>query len=185
MPELIALAKARPGKLNFGSGGVGSAAHLSGELLKTMAKIQMVHVPYKGMGLALSDLVGGHIDLMFPAILSGIPQYKAGRLRGLGVTSPRRHPSLPEIPTIAEAAVPGFETQSWFGILVPAGTPPEIINKINAAFQQTVNRPEIKEALINQGSNPETNSPEEFSQFIKNDVIRAARVFKAAGVNPE
>lgn len=183
--DLINLARSKPGKLNFGSGGVGSAAHLSGELFKTMAKVDFVHIPYKGVGIALSDLLGGQLDLMFPAVASGIPYHKAGRLRGLGVTSPRRHPSIPEVPTIAEAALPGYELRSWYGVLVPAGTPRDIVNRINAAVIKVVNTPEMREMLIAQGTDPETSTPEEFAQFLQEELVRAARVVKASGAKPE
>jgi len=183
--DLIAFAHARPGKLNFGSGGVGSAAHLSGELFKTMAKVDMVHVPYKGIGPALSDLIGGHLELMYPAIASGIPYHKAGRLRGLGVTSPQRHPSIPEIPTIAEAALPGYEMRSWYGVLVPAGTPADIVARINALIVKVVGGAEIRQALIAQGTDPETNSPEVFGKFIRDELVRAERVVRASGAKPE
>jgi tripartite-type tricarboxylate transporter receptor subunit TctC len=182
--ELIALARAQPGKLNFGSGGKGSAAHLSAELFKMMTGVRMVHVPYKGVGLALGDLLGGQIDLMFPAIASAVPYHRNGRLRGLGVTSPRRHPSMPELPTIAET-IPKFESRSWIGVLVPAGTPKEIVARINGAVVKVVNTPEVRQALINQGADPETNTPEEFARFIRDEVARAARVVKAAGIKPE
>lgn len=182
--ELIAVAKAQPNKLNFGSGGTGSTAHLSGELFKMMTGIEMVHVPYKGVGIALGDLVGGQIDLMFPAIPSGLRYHQAGRLRGLGVSSPRRHPSAPDVPTIAET-VPKFESRSWIGVLVPAGTPKEIVNRINGALVKVVNTPEVRQALIAQGADPETNTPEEFAKYIRQEVARAARVVKAAGIKPE
>jgi len=183
--ELITLAKARPGKLNFGSGGVGSSAHLSAELLKVTAGIDMVHVVYKGAGLALADLVAGHIDLMFPAIASGIPHHKAGSLRGLGVTGPRRHPSLPEMPTIAETAVPGFEVRSWFGLLMPAGTPRAIVDQVNAMVRKVMALPHIRERLIAQGTDPETDTPEEFARFIREDIVKQARAARAAGLKPE
>jgi len=183
--ELIALAKSRPGKLNFGSGGVGSAAHLSAELFKVSTGINMVHVVYKGAGLALSDLVAGHIDLMFPAIASGIPHHKAGTLRGLGVTGPRRHPSLPDMPTIAEAAVPGFELRSWFGLLMPAGTPRAIVDQVNAVMRKVMALPHIRDRLIAQGTDPETDTPEEFARFIRDDVAKQAKVARAAGLKPE
>ena len=182
--ELIGVARAQPNKLNFGSGGVGSAAHLSGELFKMMTGIQMVHVPYKGVGIALGDLVGGQIDLMFPAIPSGLRYHQTGRLRGLGVSSPRRHPSAPDLPTIAET-IPKFESRSWIGVLVPAGTPRDIVNRINGVLVKVVNTPEVKQALIARGADPETNTPEEFAQYIRQEVARAARVVKAAGVKPE
>jgi tripartite-type tricarboxylate transporter receptor subunit TctC len=183
--ELVALAKSRPGKLNFGSGGVGSAAHLSGEMLKVMAKIDMTHVPYKGVGLALSDLVGGHLELMFPAVASGIPYHKAGRLRGLGVTSPQRHPSIPDVPAIAEAGLPGYQIQSWYGVFVPAGTPQDVVVRINEVFRKIVNAPDVKQSLVAQGTNPETNTPAQFGAYIKDELQRAAMVVKAAGVQPE
>ena len=174
--EFIAFAKANPNKLNVGSGGIGSAAHLSAELLQVMTGIKMVHVPYKGVGIALADLVGGHIDLMFPALASGLPYHKSGRLRGLGITSPKRHPSAPDVPAIAET-VPKFEARSWIGVLVPAGTPREIVNRLNS--------PEVREQLIAQGVDPETNTPDEFAVFLRNEVSRAAQVVKAAGIKPE
>jgi tripartite-type tricarboxylate transporter receptor subunit TctC len=182
--EFIAVAKAQPGKLNFGSGGIGSAAHLSGELFMMMTGVRMIHVPYKGAGLALADLIGGQLDLMYPAIASAYPYYKSARLRALGVTSPRRHPSAPEVPTIAET-VPNFESRSWIGVLVPVGTPREIVNRINAAVVKVVNTPEVRQGLIAQGTDPETNTPEEFAWYIREEVARAARVVKAAGIKPE
>lgn len=182
--EFIAFAKANPNKLNVGSGGIGSAAHLSAELLQVMTGIRMVHVPYKGVGIALADLVGGHIDLMFPALASGLPYHKSGRLRGLGITSPKRHPSAPDVPAIAET-VPKFEARSWIGVLVPAGTPREIVNRLNSVFVKLVNTPEVREQLIAQGVDPETNTPDEFAVFLRNEVSRAAQVVKAAGIKPE
>ena len=182
--EFIAFAKANPNKLNVGSGGIGSAAHLSAELLQVMTGIKMVHVPYKGVGIALADLVGGHIDLMFPALASGLPYHKSGRLRGLGITSPKRHPSAPDVPAIAET-VPKFEARSWIGVLVPAGTPREIVNRLNSVFVKLVNSPEVREQLIAQGVDPETNTPDEFAVFLRNEVSRAAQVVKAAGIKPE
>ena len=182
--ELIALARAQPGKLNFGSGGTGSAAHLSAELFKMMTGVRMVHVPYKGVGIALGDLLGGQIDLMFPAIASAVPYHRNGRLRGLAVTSPRKHPSAPELPTIAET-VPKFESRSWIGVLMPAGTPREIVTRVNAAVVKVVNTPDVRQALIAQGADPETNTPDEFAKYIRDEVARAARVVKAAGIKPE
>ena len=182
--DFIAIARAQPDKLDFGSGGTGSAAHLSAELFKMMTGVRMVHVPYKGVGLALGDLLGGQIDLMFPAIASAVSYHRNGRLRGLGVTSPQRHPSAPELPTIAET-VPKFESRSWIGVLMPAGTPKEIIARVNAAVVKVVNTPDVKQALTAQGADPETNTPEAFAKFIREEVARAARVVKAAGLKPE
>ena len=182
--EFIAVAKAQPNKLNFGSGGIGSAAHLSGELFMMMTGVRMVHVPYKGVGPALSDLIGGQLDLMYPAIASAHPYVQSGRLRALGVTSPKRHPSSPDVPTIAET-VPGYESRSWIGVLVPVGTPRDIVNRIHAAVVKVVNTPEIHQGLIAQGTDPETNTPEEFAKYIRGEVARAAKVVKAAGIKPE
>jgi tripartite-type tricarboxylate transporter receptor subunit TctC len=182
--ELIALARSQPGRLNFGSGGKGSAAHLSAELFKMSTGVKMEHVPYKGVGLALADLLGGQIDLMFPAIASAVPYHRNGRLRGLAVTSPKRHPSVPELPTMADT-IPRFESRSWIGVLMPAGTPKDVVARVNAAIQKIVNTPEVRKALIDQGADPETNSPEEFARFIREEVGRAARVVKAAGIKPE
>ena len=149
-----------------------------------MTGVRMVHVPYKGVGLALADLIGGQLDLMYPAIASGHPYVQSGRLRALGVTSPRRHPSLPEVPAIAET-VANYASRSWIGVMVPAGTPREIVNRINAAVVKTVNLPEVRQSLIAQGTDPETNTPEEFARYIREEVARAARVVKAAGIVPE
>jgi tripartite-type tricarboxylate transporter receptor subunit TctC len=150
-----------------------------------MAKVEMVHISYKGAGPALMDLLGGHLDLMFPAILSGAPYHRAGRLRGLGVTSLRRHPAVPDMPTLSEAALPGFQTGSWYGILVPSGTPREIVNRINAATVKLVGTAEIRDALIAQGGDPETSTPEELARLMKEELARSASIVKAAGVKPE
>lgn len=181
---LVALGKAQPDKLNFGSGGIGSTAHLSAELFKMATGIRMVHVLYKGVGLALIDLVGAQLDLMFPAIASGLGHSKAGRLRALGVTSPRRHPSAPDVPAVAETLAK-FESRSWIGVLVPAGTPPEIVKRLNSVIVKVVNSPEVTQALIAQGADPETSTPEAFAAYIRDEVARAARVVKAAGITPE
>lgn len=182
--DLVAVARAQPDRLNYGSGGIGSAAHLSAEMFKMMTGVRMVHVPFKGMGFALTDLLGGQLDLMFPAVPSVLPYHKAGRLRGLGVTSPRRHPSAPELPTIAET-LPGFESRSWIGVLMPAGTPRDIVTRVNAVLVKLVNSAEVRQALIAQGADPETNTPEEFARYIRQEVTRAAQVVKAAGIKPE
>lgn len=183
--ELIALARGRPGQLNYGSGGIGSAAHLSAEVFRSMAKIEIVHIPYKGVGLAFGDLVGGHLDFMFPAIPSGVPHHRSGRLRALGVTSMTRHPSIPDIPTVAEAALPGYAVNSWYGIVVPAGTRGEVVSRINAAFVSVLNQPETRAALVAQGSDADPGSPEQFAQLIRNDLARNAKIVQAAGVSPE
>ena len=184
--SFVALAKAQPGKLNFGSGGVGSASHLAGEMFKVAAKVDMVHVPYKGASLAVTDLLGGHLEVMFPAIASALPLMQSGRIRGLAVTSPQRHPTLPEVPTISESGLPGFDFRSWVGILVPAATPKEIVRRIHTVIVEAVSQRENREALIAQGTEPWTSaSPEEFAEFIRGEVIRFSQVLKASGVKPK
>ncbi len=145
--ELIAYAKANPGKLNFASSGAGTSIHLSGELFKVMAGVQMTHVPYKGSAPALQDLLGGQVQLMFDNLPPSLPQIKAGKLRALAVTSTTRAPALPDVPTVAEAGLPGFEASSWFGVLAPAGTPPAIVAKLNAEIAKWLTSPEAKEKL--------------------------------------
>lgn len=183
--ELVALAKAQPGKLNFGSGGVGSASHLSGELFKVAAKVDMVHVPYKGASLAVTDLLGGHLELMFPAIASALKLIQSGRIRGLAVTSPQRYPALPEVPTIGESGLPGYSFRSWVGIVVPGAPPKDTVRRIHTVIVQTVSQPENREALIAKGTEPWLSaSPEEFAEFIRKEVVRFSQVLKASGVKP-
>ena len=150
--ELIAYAKANPGKLNFASSGNGTSIHLSGELFKVMAGVQMTHVPYKGSAPALQDLIAGQVQLMFDNLPPSLPQIKAGKLRALAVTSAARAPALPDVPTVAEAGLPGFEASSWFGLLAPAGTPPAIVAKLNAEIAKWLATPEAKEKLAKQGA---------------------------------
>ncbi len=183
--ELIALARKKPGHLNYGSGGLGSASHLAAEVFKSMANISITHIPYKGVGLAFVDLIGGQLDLSFPAIPSGVPYHRSGRLRALGVTSLRRHASIPEIPAIAETALPGYQVQSWYGILVAAGTRSDIVSRINAAVTSALKMPETKAALIAQGGDPDPGSPDEFARLIKDELVRNAKITKAAGMTTE
>ena len=183
--ELIALARKKPGQLNYGSGGLGSASHLAAEVFKSMANINITHIPYKGVGLAFVDLIGGQLDLSFPAIPSGVPYHRSGRLRALGVTSLRRHASIPEIPAIAETALPGYQVQSWYGILVPAGTRSDIVIRINAAVTSALKMPETKAALIAQGGDPDPGSPDEFARLIKDELVRNAKITKAARMTTE
>lgn len=177
--ELIALAKAKPGQLNFGSSGSGGTIHLSGELFKSMAGIDMVHIPYKGSAPAVTDLLGGQIQVMFDS--SVIPYVNAGKLRALGVTSARRSSALPDVPTIAEAGLPGYEATAWFGILAPAGTPREIITKLNTEIVRALNDPEMQERLRSQGAEVAGNTPEEFAAFIKAETQKWAKVVKESG----
>jgi len=183
--DLIALAKAQPDAINYGSGGLGSASHLSAELFSSMAGIRMTHVPYKGVGLAFVDLVGGQVALSFPAIPSGLPYHRNGRLRGLGVTSERRHPLVPDMPTIAEAALPGYRVQSWYGILVPAGTKPDVVSRIHAAVTAALGSPDTRAAIVAQGGEPDPGPAEAFAALIRDDLDRNARIARAAGMVPK
>lgn len=164
--ELIAHAKANPGKLNFGSSSVGGAIHLSGELFNSMAGVAMVHVPYKGSAPAMTDLLAGRIALMFDNLPSALPHAKAGKLRALAVTSSKRSALFPEVPTVAEAGLPGFEVLSWNGIFVPAGTPREIVMKLQAEIKKAVNHPDVRQKFSQQGIEAGGNTPEEFGAFL-------------------
>jgi tripartite-type tricarboxylate transporter receptor subunit TctC len=179
--ELIAYAKANPGKLNFASSGNGTSIHLSGELFKTTAGVEMTHVPYKGSAPAVTDLLGGQVQLMFDNMPSALPHVKAGKLKALGVTTAKRFPAAPDIPTIAEAGVPGYEASSWFGVLAPAGTPKEIVNKLSSEIAKILQTPEIKERLLSQGAEPVGNTPDQFAAFIKAETAKWAKVVKESG----
>jgi tripartite-type tricarboxylate transporter receptor subunit TctC len=179
--ELIAYLKANPGKVNFASSGSGTSIHLSGELFKVMAGVQMTHIPYKGSAPALQDLLGGQVQLMFDNLPPSLPQIKAGKLRALGVTSTTRAPALPEVPTIAESGLPGFDASSWFGLLAPAGTSPAIIAKINAEIAKWLATPEAKEKLLAAGANAAGGTPEDFARHIAAETAKWAKVVKESG----
>ena len=179
--ELIAYAKANPGKLNFASSGSGTSIHLSGELFKVMAGVQMTHIPYKGSAPALADLLGGQVQLMFDNLPPSLPQIKGGKLRALGVTSAARAPALPDTPTIAESGLPGFEASSWFGLLAPAGTPPAIIAKLNTEIAKWLASPEAREKLVAIGANIAGGTPEDFARHIQAETVKWAKVVKESG----
>jgi len=181
--ELIAYGKANPGKLNFASSGNGTSIHLSGELFKTMTGIEMTHVPYKGSSPALTDLMGGQVQLMFDNLPSSLSFIKAGKLRALAVTSAQRSATLPELPTLAESGLPGFEASSWFGILAPAGTPKAIVDKINGAVAAWLATPEAKEKLLSQGAIAAGGPPETFVKHIASETAKWAKVVKASGAH--
>lgn len=177
--ELIDLAKAKPGILNMASSGEGSSAHLTGELFKSMAGIDMTHVPYKGGAPAMTDLIGGQVEVLFDIVSATLPHIAAGKIRALGVSSTERLASAPDIPTIAET-VPGYESGAWFGVLAPAGTPPEIVALLNAEIVKAVSRPENRKFLADRGLQPLGSSPEEFSARIRDDLVKWAKVVKEA-----
>ncbi len=182
MQEFIDYAKANPGKLNFASPGNGSSAHLTGEMFKQVTGVAMQHVPYKGSAPALMDLIAGRIDIMFDNIPLPLPHIRAGKLRGLAVTAAQRSPSLPELPTLAEAGVPGFDVSSWYGIYAPAGLPQEMVAKLNAAFNEALRAPEIRERLTTQGWTVTGGTPEQFAAHTQAELERWARVVKSANV---
>jgi tripartite-type tricarboxylate transporter receptor subunit TctC len=183
--EFIAYAKANPGKLNFGSGSTGSAGHLAGELFKTMAGIEMTHVPYKGAGPAMNDLIGGQIQLMFDNLASSLGQVRAGRVRALAVTTARRSALAPELPTIAESGLPGFDISTWFGVFAPAGTPREVLDRLHAEFTRALSSPEVRERMLTLGAEPVSNRPDEFAAYIRAESDKYARVIRASGAKAD
>lgn len=180
---LIAFVKARPNDINYGSSGNGSPPHIATELFKLMTGIKMTHVPYKGAGPAAVDLIAGQIPIYFMNALSAVPHIRAGRLRGLGVTTATRFTALPELPTIAEAGVPGYAMSNWYGLLVPGGTPPTSIAKLQGEIARILNLPDIKGRLVGQGATVIASTPDEFAAFLKAEMATAARIVKAAGMN--
>jgi len=182
--ELVAYAKANPGKLSYGSAGTGTSQHLAGELFKQITGIDMTHVPYKGAGPAVSDLIAGQIPLMFADISASIGHIRAGKLRALGVTTRERTPLL-DVPTIIEQGIADFDVNAWFGLMAPAGTPREVVARLNADSAKALNQPALRERLQGLGLNPAPNSPEEFSQFIRSELERWAKVAKAVNIRAE
>ena len=180
--ELIALAKAKPGQLNFSSGGQGNADHLPGELLKSMTGIDIVHIPYKGGAPAAADLVAGQVSMYFAGIAVGLPLAKAGRARGLAVTTKRRSPLAPDMPTMDESGVPGFETALWVGMFAPAATPPAIVARLNAEVRKAVNAPELRDRLIAIGAEPLTGTPEELGSYLRNEIDKYGKVVRQIGL---
>jgi tripartite-type tricarboxylate transporter receptor subunit TctC len=182
--ELVALAKSKPGALNFG-GGTGAAAHMAMELFESMAKINMVHVPYKGSGPAMIDLLGGHLSLGFDAVMTTVPYAQAGKLRMLGVSSLKRSPAAPQVPTMAEAGYPGYEAILWFGLFAPAGTPPDVVKKIYEGTARGVAVPRMRELLASQGLETIASSPAEFAARVDSEIIKWRKVILDAGIKLE
>lgn len=183
--ELIALAKAKPGQLTFGSAGAGSPPHLAGELFQHLAGIRLVHVPYKGSAPALADLIGGQINLYFSNILSAVPHVKGGRLRALGVTGRKRSVVVPEVPSIAESGLPGYEDYNWYGIFAPKGTPRAVVNKLHSDIVQVVRGQDMEQRLTKDGAEVIANSPDEFARFVREEIQRYARIVKQSGLRAE
>jgi len=183
--ELIALAKARPGELNYASSGSGAAAHLAGELFKAMTGVQMVHIPYKGAQPALTDVIAGQAQLMFATSASVIPYIKAGRLRALAVTTSQRSRSVPELPTVSEAGVPGFEAITWHGVVVPAATQGATIERLNADIVRVLRMRDLRERLESLGAELATGTPQDFADYIAREIPKWAKVVKDSGARAE
>ena len=183
--EFLALAKARPKALNYGTSGYGSAAHLASELFALNGGVEFVHVPYKGGGPAVADLVAGHIQFSFATAPSALALIKGGKLRALGVTTPNRFPSLPDVPTISEAVFPGFEASNWYAFVAPANTPNDIVAKLNAELHRAMASPDVLQALLTQGMEPTPSTPEELHVFMKSEIAKWAEVVKARGIKVE
>jgi len=179
---LIALARSKPGDLAYGSAGPGNSTHLAGELFNSMAGTRMLHVPYKGSGPALIELMSGQLQVMFANITAGLPHIRAGRVRALGVTGPKRTPQAPDLPTVAEAGLPGYSVTSYFGVLVPTGTPSAIIAKLNTELVRAVHAADVQASLANEGAEAVGSSPEEFAAFIRAEIPRWAVAVKTAGL---
>ena len=183
--ELIALAKAKPGQLNYASSGTGTAGHLTGELFKAVTQVNFVHIPYRGGGPAVIDLVAGQVQFMFATAASVIPHVRSQRLRALAVTSLKRSPTLPELPTVDEAGVPRFEATTWHGIVVPAATPPAIVGKINTAINHALAAPDLREKLAAQGVEAQGGTPAEFTAYLRSEIPKWTRVVRDSGAKPE
>ena len=185
LAEFIALAKAEPGKLNYASSGNGTPYHMAGELFKAMAGVDIVHVPYKGSSGARTDVMGGQVQMMFDAVTTMTEQVKAGHVRALGTTGKTRSTVLPDVPTISEAGVPGYEATIWLGLIAPKGTPPAIVNRLNAEITKIVSKPEVKRDWGAQGAVAMTMTPEEFGKYIDADIVKWERIVKISGAKPD
>ena len=181
--ELIAYAKSHPGKVNYASSGSGSSIHLSGELFEAMTKTGMVHIPYKGSAPAVNDLLANQVDIMFDNLPSAIAHVRAGKLRAIAVTTAKRSEQLPQVPTIAESGVPGYEATSWFGLFAPAGTPVAVVAKLNAAIVKVLGQPEVKRKITEQGGDPSPEKPEQFAAFIQAESLKWGKVVRDSGAS--
>ena len=183
--ELVVFAKSRPGQVNFASAGVGTNPHLSMELFLSLAGLKMMHVPYKGSGQGIIDVMAGHVPVMMPAVPTALVYIKNGRLRPLGVSGAKRSQAAPDIPTIAEAGIPGYEATQWFGILAPAGTPRAIVDRWHRETVRALKDPEVRDRLVADGADPVGSTPEEFAAYLRAETIKWAKVVKAIGIRPE
>ena len=182
--ELVRFAKAQPGKLTFGSAGNGTGSHLSGELFKQLAGLDIVHIPYKGVAPGLVDLIAGQISINIPSILSALPHAQSGRARALAVTGSTRTRAAPELPTMQEAGIEGYESMTWYGIVAPSGTPPEVVNKLSAEVAAILKQPDTHERLSREGADPVGSLPQEFGRFMQSEIEKWRKVIRAAGIQP-
>lgn len=183
--EFIEYAKARPGKVNFASSGSGTTIHMSGELFKMLTGVDLVHVPYKGSAQAIVDLISGQVSVMFDNLPASMPHIRSGKLRALAITTATRYPGLPDLPTVAESGVPGYESSAWFGIMMPAGVPRDIVARINAEVNKILVLPDVRERLDQQGAIPRPMSPEQFGAMIQSEIVKWGKVVKASGARVE
>lgn len=185
LKDLITLAKAKPGKFNYATSGTGSPGHLAAELFKTMTKVDMVHVPYKGGGPAMTDLIAGHVEIFVAVISTAIPQVKAGKARALAVTGAKRAAALPDVPTVAETGLKGYEATNWYGLVAPRATPRPIIERLNEATVKILNMPDVQKALLDRGIDAAPSSPEEFAAYIRRENEKWVKVIKAVGITAQ
>src|SRR5882762_3944898 len=185
LQEFIARAKANPGGMNFGSGGSGTSNHLAGELFNIVTGTKLVHVPYKGVNLAMNDVLAGQVHMVVIGVPAVAPHIKSGKLRALALVAPQRAAALPEVPTAAEAGLPNFEVTTWYGILAPAGTPKAIVTRLNAELVKTMHSPELKERLAAMATDPATSTPEEFADYIKREIAKWGEVVRQAGLKAD
>ena len=183
--EFIATARSKPGALNFGSGGAGTSNHLAGELFNLVAGTRLVHIPYKGVNLAMQDVLSGNVHLVFIGIPAAAPHIKSGKLRAIAVVAPQRSAALPEVPTVAEAGLADFEVTTWYGVLAPAGTPRNVITRLNAELVKIMHAPDLREKLAATGTDPLTSTPEEFAAYIKREIAKWGDVIRKAGVKAD
>jgi len=183
--QLIALAKSRPGQVEFGSGGIGTPGHLAGAMLNTMTGIKLIHIPYKAGNLALNDLLGGHISLTFSTTITSTQLMKAGKVRGLAVTSEARIPAFPDLPTVAESGVPGYEFTLWLGLTAPGATPPAIVQRLSDILIKTVQSPDVRSRLLAQSVEPVTSTPKQLADRVEKDIIVYAKIVKESGARAE
>ena len=185
LKEFLAYAKTKPGQLNYASSGTGSVSHLSSELLNMLAGVSLVHVPYKGAAAALTDLIGGHVEMIFNGVPSVLPHIQSGRVRGIAIGSLKRFPALPEVPTFDESGLKGYEATTWFGLMAPAKTPRDVITRLNVEVDKALKSPDIKERFLNEGVEPMGGTPEQFGAFIRDEINKYAKVVKAANLKGE